>query len=77
VLLKAPTMMIVGRLFVGFASGINISIIPVYISEISVPVTRGIMVGVQGTSIGEMDSSTPSDIYVVCGTDAASSLLCG
>jgi MFS family permease len=46
-----PAMMIVGRLFAGFASGINLSIIPVYISEISVPATRGIMVGIQGMSI--------------------------
>lgn len=46
-----PAMMIVGRLFAGIAAGINVSVIPVYISEISVPASRGIMVGIQGTSI--------------------------
>ena len=46
-----PGMMIVGRLFAGIAAGINISVIPVYISEISIPASRGIMVGIQGTSI--------------------------
>jgi MFS family permease len=46
-----PAMMIVGRLFAGIAAGINISVIPVYISEISLPASRGIMVGIQGTSI--------------------------
>jgi MFS family permease len=37
-----PAMMIVGRLFAGFASGINISIIPVYISEYRFPRPAGL-----------------------------------
>jgi Sugar (and other) transporter len=46
-----PSMTIVGRLFARFASRIDISVIIVYISEISVLATRGIMAGIQGISI--------------------------
>ncbi|OJJ43673.1 hypothetical protein ASPZODRAFT_19390 [Penicilliopsis zonata CBS 506.65] len=46
-----PAMMIVGRFCAGVSAGINLSIIPVYIAEISPPASRARMLAILGTSI--------------------------
>lgn len=44
-------MMIAGRAIAGFACGEILSVVPVYISEISPPKQRGFVVGLQGMAI--------------------------
>ena len=44
-------MFIVGRILCGIAAGMTISNCPVYMSEISPPHTRGLLVGLQGVCI--------------------------
>jgi MFS family permease len=45
-----PGMMIAGRIIVGLATGALLSIMPAYISEISRPEQRALLVGVMGMS---------------------------
>jgi MFS family permease len=49
-------MMIAGRFFAGLACGMILSVVPVYIAEVSPPKNRGFIVGLQGMliSIGFM-----------------------
>lgn len=42
------TLMIVGRIIAGLATGVLLSTMPIYISEISPPRLRGRLVGIQG-----------------------------
>ncbi len=43
--------MIAGRLFAGLACGMILSVVPVYIAEVSPPKNRGFIVGLQGMMI--------------------------
>lgn len=43
--------MIAGRFFAGLGCGIILSVVPVYISEVSPPKNRGFIVGMQGMMI--------------------------
>lgn len=43
--------MIAGRSGGGYASGILLSVVPIYIAEISLPKQRGVIVGLQGMAI--------------------------
>lgn len=45
---NGPGMMIAGRTIAGLATGVLLSTMPIYISEISPPERRGMLVGVQG-----------------------------
>ncbi|KAE9376420.1 putative hexose carrier protein [Stipitochalara longipes BDJ] len=45
------SMMIAGRLFAGLACGMILSVVPVYIAEVSPPKNRGFIVGLQGMMI--------------------------
>ena len=44
-------MMIAGRFIAGLACGIILSVVPVYIAEVSPPTHRGLIVGLQGMMI--------------------------
>ena len=44
-------MMIAGRLVAGYSCGMLLSVVPVYIAEISPPKQRGFIVGLQGMAI--------------------------
>jgi MFS family permease len=44
-------MMIAGRFFAGLACGMILSVVPVYIAEVSPPKNRGFIVGLQGMMI--------------------------
>jgi MFS family permease len=44
-------MMIAGRFFAGLGCGMILSIVPVYIAEVSPPKQRGVIVGLQGMLI--------------------------
>ncbi|KAL4954716.1 general substrate transporter [Aspergillus filifer] len=46
-----PGMMIAGRFFAGVGCGIILSVVPVYITEVSPPAKRGFIVGLQGFMI--------------------------
>ncbi|KAL4963444.1 sugar porter family MFS transporter [Aspergillus stella-maris] len=46
-----PGMMIAGRFFAGVGCGIILSVVPVYIAEVSPPTKRGFIVGLQGFMI--------------------------
>ncbi|QGA15942.1 hypothetical protein EYB26_003604 [Talaromyces marneffei] len=46
-----PGMMIAGRLFAGMGCGIILTIVPIYIAEVSPPKQRGMIVGLQGFMI--------------------------
>ncbi|KAF8846630.1 general substrate transporter [Acephala macrosclerotiorum] len=45
---NGPRMMVAGRIIAGLATGVLLSAMPIYISEISPPERRGMLVGVQG-----------------------------
>lgn len=45
---NGPSMMIAGRIIAGLATGFLLSTMPIYISEISPPKMRGVLVGIQG-----------------------------
>jgi MFS family permease len=45
---NGAAMMIAGRIIAGLATGVLLSTMPIYISEISPPEKRGMLVGVQG-----------------------------
>jgi MFS family permease len=44
-------MMIAGRFFAGAGCGMILSVVPVYIAEVSPPKKRGVIVGLQGMMI--------------------------
>ncbi|EXJ93218.1 hypothetical protein A1O3_01775 [Capronia epimyces CBS 606.96] len=44
-------MMIAGRLFAGLGCGMMLTVVPVYIAEVSPPKNRGVIVGIQGLMI--------------------------
>ncbi|KAL2820163.1 general substrate transporter [Aspergillus cavernicola] len=46
-----PGMMIAGRFFAGVGCGIILTVVPIYIAEVSPPEKRGMIVGVQGFMI--------------------------
>lgn len=46
-----PGMMIAGRFFAGMGCGIILTVVPIYIAEVSPPQQRGMIVGLQGFMI--------------------------